>query len=59
MFFQLVWAVLLGVVVFDEPIDPFVVLGEVIVLGSVTFISWCEAAVKRQFRIPPVLETKT
>ena len=35
-FLQLVWAVTLGVVVFGEAVDPFVVLGGGIILGSVT-----------------------
>ena len=58
IFLQLVWAVLLEVVVFDEAIDPFVVLGGVIILGAVTFISWRVAAVKRWPRTPPVPASK-
>lgn len=57
-FLQLVWAVTLGVVVFGEAIDPFVVLGGGIILGSVTFISWREATLQRRLRTPPVPATK-
>ena len=57
-FLQLVWAVTLGVVVFGEAVDPFVVLGGGVILGSVTFISWREATLQRRLRTPPVPATK-
>jgi len=57
-FLQLVWAATLGVVVFGEAIDLFVVLGWVIILASVTFISWREATLQRRLRTPPVPATK-
>ena len=57
-FLQLVWALTLGVVVFGEAVDPFVVLGGGIILGSVTFISWREATLQRRLRTPPVPATK-
>jgi len=47
-FLQLVWATALGAVVFAEPIDIWVVLGGAVILGSVTFITWREAMLKRQ-----------
>jgi drug/metabolite transporter (DMT)-like permease len=47
-FLQLVWATLLGVVAFAEPVDIWVVLGGAIILSSVTFITWREAMLKRQ-----------
>ena len=43
---------------FGEAIDPFVVLGGVIILASVTFISWREATLQRRLRTPPVPATK-
>jgi len=46
-FLQLVWAVILGAVVFDEPVDGWVVFGGAIILGSVSFITWREARAKR------------
>ena len=42
-FLQLVWATLLGVVVFNEPVDGFVVLGGTLIIISVSFITWREA----------------
>jgi drug/metabolite transporter (DMT)-like permease len=57
-FLQLVWAVMLGALVFDEALDPFVILGGMIILASVTFITWREALLKRRSQIPPVLSPK-
>ena len=56
-FLQLVWATILGVVVFAEPVDLWVVLGGAVILGSVTFITWREAMLKRQVT-PPSHATK-
>ncbi|MEM6306085.1 MAG: DMT family transporter [Pseudomonadota bacterium] len=47
-FLQLLWATLLGVVAFAEPVDIWVVLGGSLILASVTFITWREAVLKRQ-----------
>lgn len=47
-FLQLVWATILGAVVFFEPIDIWVVIGGTVILGSVTFITWREAMLNRQ-----------
>ncbi len=57
-FLQLLWAVLLGAVAFDEPVDGWVVLGGAIILGSVTFITWREAVLKRRTIAPPHMATK-
>ncbi len=46
-FLQLVWATLLGAVMFGEVIDGFVVLGGIIIVASVSFITWRETVVKR------------
>lgn len=46
-FLQMVWAVLLGWIVFAEPPDGFVILGAVIIIASVSFIAWREARLKR------------
>lgn len=57
-FLQLVWAVTLGAVVFNEAIDGWVVFGGAIIMGSISFISWREAVAKRQ--VTPVLnQTKS
>ena len=57
-FLQLVWAVLLGAIFFGEPVDIWVVFGGVVILASVTFITWREAIMKRSPVTPVVHETK-
>ena len=42
-FLQLVWATMLGTLLFAEPIDLWVVLGGTIIIGSVTFLALREA----------------
>lgn len=46
-FLQLIWAVLLGALVFGEGIDGWVILGGAVIMGSVSFITWREARAKR------------
>lgn len=57
-FLQLVWAVLLGAVVFSEPADVWVILGGTLILAAVTFITWREAVLKRRPITPPSPATK-
>lgn len=57
-FSQLVWAVLVGYLFFDETIDIWVVIGGLVILGSVVFITWREAVLKRGETTPPVNATK-
>jgi drug/metabolite transporter (DMT)-like permease len=57
-FLQLVWATLLGWVVFSEAVDAFVVLGGLVILGSVSFITWREAIMRRKHITPPSPATK-
>ena len=57
-FLQLVWAVLLGVLVFGEPLDPWVVLGGTVIVAAISFISFREAQLKRRAVTPPVPATK-
>jgi drug/metabolite transporter (DMT)-like permease len=58
-FMQLVWAVTLGPLVFDEALDPFVILGIMIILASVTFITWREVLLQRRSQITLVLPPKS
>lgn len=58
-FLQLVWAVALGALIFGEPVDAWVVLGGVIILGAVSFITWREAVLKRRAITPSHIATKT
>lgn len=53
-FLQLVWATLLGNLVFREPVDGFVILGGSVILGAVVFITWREAVLCRRAAMPPV-----
>ena len=57
-FLQLVWAVLLGAVVFAEPVDLWVILGGLLILSAVTYITWREATLKRRAITPPSPATK-
>lgn len=57
-FLQLVWAALMGMALFGEPVDPFVVLGGAVVVGAVTYISHREAAAARRLQTPPAPATK-
>jgi drug/metabolite transporter (DMT)-like permease len=51
-FLQLVWASLLGALVFAEPVDRWVVLGGAIIMASVMFITWRESVLRRQAVTP-------
>ncbi len=57
-FLQLVWAVLLGYFVFGEGIDGFVILGGLVIIGAISFISWREMVLKRRSVTPSVTATK-
>lgn len=57
-FLQLVWAALLGAVVFGEPVDVWVVTGGCVILGAVSFITWREAVVRNRSITPPTPATK-
>ena len=57
-FLQLVWAVLLGALVFAEPVDIYVVIGGAVILASVTFITWREAVVRGRTLTPTTPATK-
>ncbi|KJZ19721.1 DMT family transporter [Loktanella sp. S4079] len=56
-FLQLVWAVLLGAVVFGEGVDAWVIFGGMVIMASVSFITWREAVARREIT-PPVTATK-
>jgi drug/metabolite transporter (DMT)-like permease len=47
-FLQLVWAVLLGAVFFGEPVDVWVVVGGIVIMAAVSFITWREAVLRRK-----------
>lgn len=47
-FLQLVWATLLGALVFDEAPDAMVILGGLMIVLSVSFIAWREALARKR-----------
>lgn len=49
-FLQIVWAALLGALVFGEAVDGFVLLGGAMIVAAVSLNTWAEA---RRGRIPP------
>lgn len=57
-FTQLIWAVLLGYFVFEETVDVWVVVGGLVILASVSFITWREARLNRKPHTPTLNETK-
>ncbi|MEM6340469.1 MAG: DMT family transporter [Pseudomonadota bacterium] len=57
-FLQLVWAILLGALVFAEPVDVWVLIGGAVILSSVSFITWREAVLKGRAVTPPAPATK-
>ncbi|MEM9754480.1 MAG: DMT family transporter [Pseudomonadota bacterium] len=57
-FLQLVWATTLGAVAFEEAVDLWVSVGGVLIIASVTFITWREAVVNRRAVTPATEQTK-
>ncbi len=57
-FLQLVWATILGIVMFDEAVDPFVLLGGGVIIISATYISHREARAARGRITPLDIEIK-
>ena len=57
-FLQLVWATLLGVAVFGEAVDVWVILGGGLIIAAISFMTWREAVLKRRNVTPAVHETK-
>lgn len=57
-FLQLVWAVLLGALVFNEGIDIWVIVGGLVIISAISFMAWREALLKRRLRTPVAPATK-
>ncbi|RMH45249.1 MAG: DMT family transporter [Alphaproteobacteria bacterium] len=57
-FLQLVWATLLGVLVFGEPVDGWVIAGGALIMAAVSFIAWREAKLRRRALTPVHVATK-
>ncbi|MEM8591200.1 MAG: DMT family transporter [Pseudomonadota bacterium] len=56
-FLQLVWATLIGLLLFGEPVDSYVILGGLMIIAAVSYITFREAALRRQVT-PPTPATK-
>ena len=50
-FLQLVWATLLGILVFGEAVDLFVIIGGGLIIISITLISYRESIRKTKTRL--------
>lgn len=59
-FIQLVWAALLGIIAFGEPLDPFVLAGGGVIVAAASYISHREATISRRAKVvtPPPQATK-
>ncbi|WP_071672762.1 DMT family transporter [Nioella nitratireducens] len=57
-FLQLVWATLLGAIVFHEPADLYVILGGAMIIASISYITLREAMLRRRQITPAVGQTK-
>lgn len=51
-FLQLIWTSLLGVYVFQEPMDGFVLLGGAVIIGAISLLAWREHAEAREKAAP-------
>lgn len=51
-FLQIVWATILGVVMFGEPADIFIVVGAAVIVASAWYIAQREMQAKRRAKIP-------
>ncbi|MDE0590209.1 DMT family transporter [Halocynthiibacter sp. C4] len=47
-FLQLIWSALVGLVLFAEPIDIWVVIGGALIMASVSFIAWREMVLNKR-----------
>ncbi|CAM3294876.1 DMT family transporter [Paracoccus nototheniae] len=57
-FLQLIWASLVGVLVFHEPLDGWVILGGGLMIAAISYITWREARVRARAVTPAVGATK-
>lgn len=52
-FLQLIWASLLGMLVFGEPLDTWVILGGGMMIGAISYITWREARLRYAAALAP------
>lgn len=51
-FLSLIWATLVGALVFGEAVDIFVLLGGAMIIGAITFVTWFEATGRDAVALP-------
>lgn len=51
-FLSLIWATLVGALVFGEAVDIFVLLGGAMIIGAITFVTWFEASGRDAAALP-------
>lgn len=51
-FLSLIWATLVGALVFGEAVDIFVLLGGAMIIGAITFVTWFEATGRDAAALP-------
>ncbi|MEP2530904.1 DMT family transporter [Shimia sp.] len=57
-FLQLIWSVLIGWLMFEEQPDIWVIVGGLLIVFAISFITWREAVLKRRQITPLVGQTK-
>lgn len=50
---QLIWASLLGALVFAEPVDTWVLVGGAVMIGAISYVTWREQRLRRGITPPP------
>lgn len=58
VFTQLVFGATAGWLLFDERVDPFVILGGGLIIGAISYVTWREAQIKRRGVTPPEPATR-
>jgi len=57
-YLQLVWATLMGIFLFDEPLDGFILVGGAVIVGAATYIAHRERVAAKEQVTPPAVATK-
>lgn len=57
-FLQLIWASLVGMFVFSEPVDGWVIIGGGLMIGAISYITWREARQRARTQTPAVNAAK-
>ena len=58
VFLQLVWATVLGTLVFGEAVDPYVLAGGAMIIAAISYMTWREAQLSRRAVTPAPVATK-